>query len=370
MSNDTLENLLARGAALPAAVPSSPRRPSRRRELYDEAAADRLGFWAEQARAADLGHALRPDPRLDDAAVREVVRRRRAQRRLQLRRPARRGRQRRPRRHPLRGRARRHPHHHLRRAAARGQPGRQRADRPGVRQGRPRRHLPADDPRGRRSRCWRAPGSARRTPSSSAASPPTRCAPASTTPRPSSSSPPTAATAAASPPRSSPPSTRRVGQGAHASQNVLVVRRTGQDVDWNDGRDVWWHDAVEAASDRARRREAFDAEHPLFILYTSGTTGKPKGILHTTGGYLTQARLHPHGRLRPAPRDRRLLVHRRRRLGHRPLLHRLRPARQRRHPGHVRGHPRHPAPGPLVGDHREVQGLASSTPPPPRSAPS
>ncbi|MCP2263484.1 acetate--CoA ligase [Promicromonospora thailandica] len=71
-------------------------------------------------------------------------------------------------------------------------------------------------------------------------------------------------------------------------QKVLVVRRTEQDVDWVEGRDVWWHDALAAASDQ-HEPVAVEAEHPLFILYTSGTTGKPKGILHTTGGYLTQA---------------------------------------------------------------------------------
>ena len=70
-------------------------------------------------------------------------------------------------------------------------------------------------------------------------------------------------------------------------ENVLVVRRNGGPVDWNADLDKWWHDVVDSASPE-HTAVAHDSEHPLFILYTSGTTGKPKGILHTTGGFLTQ----------------------------------------------------------------------------------
>lgn len=71
-------------------------------------------------------------------------------------------------------------------------------------------------------------------------------------------------------------------------EHVLVVKRGENEVAWTEGRDLWWHDEI-ALVDADHMAKAFPAEQPLFILYTSGTTGKPKGILHTTGGYLTQA---------------------------------------------------------------------------------
>ncbi|MDH5307038.1 MAG: acetate--CoA ligase, partial [Myxococcales bacterium] len=74
--------------------------------------------------------------------------------------------------------------------------------------------------------------------------------------------------------------------GIDAVSHVVIVRRTGQKINFEAGRDLWWHDLMERASADCKPAK-LDAEHPLFVLYTSGSTGKPKGILHTTGGYLT-----------------------------------------------------------------------------------
>ena len=143
---------------------------------------------------------------------------------------------------------------------------------------------------------------------------------------------------------------RRRGDRPRTSsvEHCVVVRRTGGDVDWDDGRDHWYHDLVEGQATTADP-EPMDSEDLLYLLYTSGTTAKP-GIMHAPVALPRRRVRDPSIHLRPPPRERRLLVHGRHRLGHRPLVHRVRAAGEQGDRGHLRGRHRLPGQGPMGTD--------------------
>ncbi|CAA9330370.1 MAG: Acetyl-CoA synthetase, partial [uncultured Frankineae bacterium] len=302
--------------------------------------------------AAAVGHPLGRGPRLA-AAVRQVVRRRQAERRRQLRRPSCRRGQRRPRRPALgRGARGRHPRHHLRRAQAPGLHDRERARAARGHGRRPGVHLPADDPRGDhldaglRPHRRRPLGRLRRL-------------------------------LLAGPRR---PDHRRRGQGRHHVRRRLPTRRPER----AQARGRRGPPALPLRHQRHRRqadqagRRLDRGPRPVVVRRRrrAGRAARGAGLrrraaavpaLHLrvhrqAQGHRAHLRRLPDagrvdalGGLRPQAGDRRLLVHRRRRLGDRPQLPHLRPARQRRDPGGVRGHARRRRPRPVVVDRREVR---------------
>ena len=324
------------------------------------------GLLGAAGARARLGPGVGHDPRVG-AAVREVVRRRQAQRLVQLPRPSRRRRPRRPGRVPLGRRARRHAARSptascsTRRAASPtrcASLGVEKGDRVAIYMG----MVPETRRRDARVRAHRR----RRTRSCSAASPRSRCRTASTTPQ---------------------------AQGARHRRRRVAARR-GRRAQGHRRRGARRH-AVDrararAAAHRERRRdasrprrlvarrraaarpaecasEAMDARTCSSSSTRRAPPGKPKGIMHTTGGYLTQVAYTHKYVFDLQARHRRLLVHRRRRLGHRPLVHRLRTAREPRDERDLRRHARLPRQGPAAGRSSRSTRSRSSTPRPPRS---
>ena len=208
--------------------------------------------------------------------------------------------------------------------------------------------------RSSRSRCSPARGSARRTSSSSAASRPTRW--------PSGCAPPDAKVLI-----TQDEGWRKGGKVPLKANADEAVAETPVDrerrrpppnrrrsVAWNDGRDVWWHDARRRRDGRVPSREPMDAEDTLFLLHTSGTTAKPKGVAAHERRLPDPRRRHAQVDLRH-PRRHGLVVRGRHRLGHRPQLHRLRPARERRHERPLRGRPGLSGLGSPLGDRRALR---------------
>ena len=137
-------------------------------------------------------------------------------------------------------------------------------------------------------------------------------------------------------------------------KHVVVYKRSGCDVEWREGRDHWWHELMADASDNCPA-EPLDSEHPLYILYTSGTTGKAEGHRAHHRRLLGRDVHHQQMGLRSEGR-RHVLVHRRHRLGDRAQLHRVRSAAERRDRADVRRRAELAGVRSLLGDHREAQG--------------
>ncbi|CAA9398529.1 MAG: Acetyl-CoA synthetase, partial [uncultured Quadrisphaera sp.] len=304
--------------------------------------------------AAHLGDRVRGGPRLVGRALRALVHRRPAERLRQRRRPPRGRRPGRPGGLPLGRRARRHPHHHLQPAARAGAARRRRPGGPRRPARRPGGHLPAHGLRGDRRDARLRPG---RRPALGGVLGLLR-------------------RGAAHPHRG-----RRGARGDHRGRRLPAGGRRPAEA--RGGRGARRGGAERGARARrpahggrggldrgarrvvARRprggardprgagvRRRAPAVHPLHLGHHGEAQGHPphhRRLPHP-------GRAHPPHRLRPAPRDRRVLVRGRRRLGHRPHLHRLRAAAQRGHVGGLRGHAQHPARGPVVGDRAAVRG--------------
>ncbi len=335
-------------------------------EIYERADRGPRGLVGLVGREARVDRALGRGPRLVRPAVREVVRRRQAQRLRQLPRPPRRRRQRRARRLPLGGRGRDQARDHLRLAAGGDAADRQR---PQGRSGSARATSSGSScrwsPR-RRWRCSPAPGSARSTTSSSAASRAN-----SVTERMEVSDAKALITADATLRRGQPTPMKsavdEILDGLPEMEHVVVVDRCGTNPPMTEGRDHFWHELVEAADaglpagGDGRRGPAL---HPLHLGLDREAEGDPAHHRRLPD----RGHRHPQARLRSQGR-RRLLVRGRHRLGHRPLLHRLRPARQRRDQRHVRGRARTTRPRTAGGRSSSATASRSSTRRRPRSGP-
>ncbi len=203
------------------------------------------------------------------------------------------------------------------------------------------------------SRCWPAPGWARRTWWCSAGSRPRRWASGWSRPAPRCWSPRTRRGARATRSRSRRSPTRAC-KLAPTVEHMVVVRRTGGEVPGRSGRDHWWHDVVEGKPTDLEP-EMVEAEHMLFALHTSGTTAKPKARgAHQR--WLSDLRLHHAPLDLRRARRRGVLVCSRHRLGHRPQLHRVRATGERDDRRAVRGRSDVPAARSALGNRGALQG--------------